>query len=262
MSFLQKLKTVIISTALCAGIGYASSYWLNPKWKIEAEITHPRLSELGNYYSLFSMYHLIKGKDNAENKVPEWIYQNFTEQLVSYNNLKQFWENTPYYKQKIGESPTSNAELLNDLIKNTHFQPLNDNTGKITLILNESEGAQALLSSLLENNNTLTRKVMYDDLILQWKNLFTQVKTATELNLGYIPYGGAVERQDWQGKLNMMKSVSPLDEQFTAYHFTKTPQPPEATGRNSWHGIGAGIGLLLGLCRFLFLRKQKTIDLS
>ncbi|OOF37757.1 hypothetical protein [Rodentibacter heidelbergensis] len=254
MSFLQKLKTLVISTALCGVIGYASSYWIKPQWQTEAEITQPTLTELGNYYSLFSMYHLIKGQDNAEDKVAELVYQHYTEQLVSYDNLKQFWENAPYYREKA----ENNAKNLNTLIQNTHFQPLNKHAGKITLTLNEPEEAQALLSSLLNHNNLLTRKVMYDQLILQWKNLFTQVKTAAELNLGNLPYGHVVERQDWQGKLNMMKSVSPLDEQFTAYHLTKTPQQPEAIGRDSWGAIGAGIGLLLGLCRFLFLRKQKN----
>ncbi|OOF62109.1 hypothetical protein [Rodentibacter sp. Ppn85] len=260
MSYLKTLKTLVISTALCGAIGYASSYWLNPEWKTEAEITHPTRSELGNYYSLLSMYQLMQGKNNADSNVPELVYQNFTEQLVSYNNLKDFWENSTYYKQKISENTVKNARLLNDLIKNTHFQPLSHNTGKITITLSELGESQALLSSLLDNNNSITRKVMYADLILQWKNLFTQVKTAAELNLGNISYGNNAAPQDWQGKLNMMKSVNPLDENFTAFHFTKNPQQPETKGRNSWGGIGAGIGLLLGLFAFLFRRKRKTID--
>ncbi|OOF38749.1 hypothetical protein BKK47_08415 [Rodentibacter mrazii] len=257
MSYLKTLKTLLISTALFGVIGYASSYWIKPEWKTEAEITHPTLSELGNYYALFSMYQLIQGKDNIESKIPELVYQNFTEQLVSYDNLKNFWENSTYYKQKISENTTKNAQLLDDLIKNTHFQPLSYNTGKITLTLDEAEEERTQLFSLLDNNNIIIRKVMYDDLILRWKNLFTQVKTAAELNLGNIPYGNSIERQDWQGKLNMMKSVNPLDDNFTAFHFTKSPQQPEEKGRYSWGGIGAGMGLLLGLFSLLFRRQRK-----
>ncbi|MCQ9121033.1 hypothetical protein BKG95_02730 [Rodentibacter pneumotropicus] len=258
MSYLKTLKTLLISTALFGVIGYASSYWIKPEWKTEAEITHPTLSELGNYFSLFSMYQLIQGKDNAESKISELVYQNFTEQLVSYDNLKNFWENSPYYKQKISEDTTKNTQLLDDLIKNTRFQPLSYNSGKIILTLNEAEESQTQLFSLLDNNNIITRKVMYDDLILRWKNLFTQVKTAAELNLSNIPYGSSIERQDWQGKLEMMKSVNPLDDNFTAFHFIKSPQQPEAKGRYSWGGIGAGIGLLLGLFSILFRRERKN----
>ncbi|MBF0751711.1 MULTISPECIES: hypothetical protein [unclassified Pasteurella] len=258
MSYLKTLKTLIISTALFSVIGYVSSYWIKPKWKTEAEITYPTLSQLGNYYSLFSMYHLMQGQDSIENKIPELVYQNFTEQLVAYNNLKQFWENSTYYKQKISEDVTENTQLLNDLIKNTHFQSISSNTGKITLTLDEARESQELLSSLLNHINIITQKERYDTLILQWKNLFTQVKTAAELNLGNIPYGNSVEHQDWQGKLNMMKSVNPLDENFTGFHFTKSPQPPEAIGRNSWGFISGGIGLLLGLFNLLFRRKRKN----
>ncbi|OOF78201.1 hypothetical protein BKG96_06520 [Rodentibacter caecimuris] len=260
MSYLKTLKTLVISTALCGAIGYASGYWLNAKWKTEAEITQPTLSELGNYYSLHSMYQLMQGKDTTDSKVTELVYQNFTKQLISYDNLKHFWENSSYYKQKISKNTTDNARLLNDLINNTHFQPISYNIGKITITLSEAGESQALLSSLLDNSNTITRQMMYADLILQWKNLFTQVKTAAELNLGNIPYGNSVERQDWQGKLNMMKSVNPLDENFTAFHFTKSPQQMEIRGPNSWGYLGAGIGLLLGLFVILFRCKRKAIN--
>ncbi|BFU59538.1 MULTISPECIES: LPS chain length-determining protein [Rodentibacter] len=253
----SKLKTFVISTALCGGIGYATSYWVHPIWKTEAEITQPALSQLGNYYSLSSMYHLMKSQDKADENIPNEVYQNFTEQLVSYDNLKNFWENSAYYQQKIAGDTKEKIPLLNELIEETHFQPINNKSGKITLRLNESEQLNTSLSSLINNANALTQKHLYDELIIQWKNLFTQVKTAAQFNLNN---SNSARNQDWQEKLNMMRSVSPLDEQFTAFHFIKSPQAPKPQGRKSWAIIGAGIGFLFGLFSIFFRRNPKTSE--
>ncbi|OOF59013.1 hypothetical protein [Rodentibacter myodis] len=256
----SKLKTLVISTALCGVIGYAISYGIHPKWKIEAEITRPTLSELGNYYGLFSMYHLMQGENKADDQIPTFVFQHFTEQLVSYDNVKDFWQHSDYYKQNSSAQNNNEKQdsLLADLIEGTQFRPMTAKSGKISLTLDDPTQLESLLTAFVEHTNNATQKQIYDELILQWKNLFTQVKTAAQLNLGNIYYGNTMGNQDWQGKLNMMKSVSPLDEKLTAFHFTKQPQHPAPQARLSWGGMGAGIGFLLGLVSFLFRRNEKN----
>ncbi|OOF66506.1 hypothetical protein [Rodentibacter caecimuris] len=261
MSYFQKkvsiLKTLFISSVLCGGISYSLSYWVNPIWKAEAEITHPVISDLGNYYSLFSMYYFIKGENEADNSVERFVYQKFIEQLTSYDNLKRFWLNSEYYKQKIIGDEREDRELLNKLVKTIHFKTINDKTGGVSIISDNPKQADELLSLFINDTNLVTKTVMYEELIIKWKNLFNQVKTAAQLNLGRIRQGDIIDSQDWQGKLNMMKSVSPLDEHFTAFHFIKSPQKIEVKARKSWGWIGSGVGFFIGLFGIAFFRRRK-----
>lgn len=256
MNLMREIKTVAISTALLGVTALGTSYFFYPIWQAEAEITHPTVSELGNYYGLFSMYALMKGDNLEENAAVRSAYQGFTAQLSAYDNLKDFWSNSEYYKQNItGDNHEDNA-LLNKLINNVHFETLNEERGIVRLLSENPKQAEALLSSLLNDINVRTRTAMYDELIVKWKNLFSQVKMAAQLNVGRIKLGNSVDNQDWQGKLNMMKSVSPLDEQFHAFHLIKSPikQP---YWRKTWGILGGGVGFLLGLGYVIARRFQN-----
>lgn len=91
----------------------------------------------------------------------------------------------------------------------------------VSLIAENAEEAQKLLADFIPLVNTQARDKLNADLIAKWKVLFQQIKTASELNIN-----GKQGSQDWAAKLQMMRSVQPLDNQLTAYRLVKSPSVP------------------------------------
>lgn len=114
--------------------------------------------------------------------------------------------------------------------------------------MNPNQAVQ-VLNAYLEINTAQSRKALNDDLIAKWKFLFQNVKQSADANLG----------ESWKGKLNLMRSVQPLDNALTPYNLVQKPtaatkaELPE--NLNQSLGIGGGIGLLLGLL-FAFARRK------
>lgn len=61
----RKLFATILVTAVGAGVGFAGAKFQPTQWQASAQFEQPRIAELGNYFSLFSTYHLISGDATA-----------------------------------------------------------------------------------------------------------------------------------------------------------------------------------------------------
>ncbi len=258
-SYPNKRIIFLFLTALLALGGYAGSYLVNPLWTAEAEIAPPTTDGLGNYSSLFSMYQLISGEPQQASKATDMVYQEFKRQLSAYDNIYAFWQSSEYYKQQLTGNHQADSALLLQLINRIHVaqetarEPL-----RISIALENPKQAAELLTAFIQQTNDTTRAVVYNELISQWKILFNQINTATQLNLGQTEQHS--DGQDWQGKLNMMKSVTALDNTLVAYRYTKTPSQPvdaDYPNRVLWAVIGAGIGIVLGLLIVLLTPAKR-----
>lgn len=255
---IQKPKTSILSTLLitalftAAGIGGAYLHADNqPKqWKATAKFEVPKVANLGNYFSLVSTYNLVqndgKADPNLEKNVTENAFADFKKQLTSADTRQQFLRENAIVKQiaEVHNKPLD--EVVNQLSDKLQFNEV-DNSLSLTLV-NPNQAVQ-VLNSYLEINTAQSRKALNDDLIAKWKFLFQNVKQSADANLG----------ESWKGKLNLMRSVQPLDNALTPYNLVQKPtaatkaELPE--NLNQSLGIGGGIGLLLGLL-FAFARRK------
>ncbi len=245
------LLITLLSTAVFAGAGYGASYLMKEQWTSDVSLEKPSTAELGNYYSLFSTYNLVNEK-KVDTEADMVVFNSFKQLATSYDHAKTFWENTDYYKQQLTDNPQHDSELLDKLIKKINLVENGSDKARLTLELENPKRANELLSSYMDYTNNLNKQSVYNDLIVKWKSLFDQVKSASEVNLD------SNGKQNWEAKLKMMRSVSGLDDNLSSYHFLKKPGQAALSGpdRLLWAGAGAGVGFILGLLISLFIRRK------
>lgn len=253
------LATIVLSVFLFAAIGYGGSYLVKPQWESEVEIDVPMTAGLGNYYTLFSMYQLVSGEKSDINAA-DVVYQELKRQLYAEDSLSRFWKNTEYYKQKMTGEQKEDTLLLNELIKKITISESTLGRIKVKLASENAKQAADFLTAFLEQVNLATRDVVYAELIVKWKNLFNQVNTAIQLNVPSIYPLQTNTGMDWQSKLNMMKSVSALDNNLTSFRFAKNlthAVESSIPNRGYLAACGGGVGLLIGLLISLYLRPTR-----
>ncbi|RPE90996.1 transporter [Frederiksenia canicola] len=234
MGFAKNTAKLTACIALGAAVGFGLAEIQTPQWRTTAQFDQPTVQELGNYYALASTYHLVSGEkiDQFDQWLSEKSYGEFKRNLTSPDVIKQF------LTEKMQPEQLINA-----------FQ-FDAKTQQLHLTLSHRETAKPLLDEFIQYANLRSRAALNGELISQWKVLFQQVKTAAETNLGAIQNGSHIAAQDWNGKLTLMKSVQPLDNQLIAYRLVQRPSvpvQPHSPIRNLWMMIGAASGLLLGL---------------
>lgn len=249
-SFLASLLITAIFTAAGVGGAYLHADNQPKQWKATAKLEAPKVADLGNYFSLFSTYNLVqndgKADPNLEKTVSESAFADFKKQLTSADSRQQFLRENTIVKQIAEVHNKSLDEVVNQLSEKLQFNEA-DNSLSLSLV-NPNQAVQ-VLNDFIEINTAQSRKSLNDDLIAKWKFLFQNVKQSADANLG----------ESWQGKLNLMRSVQPLDNKLTPYNLVQKPtastkaELPE--NLNESLGIGGGIGLLLGLL-FAFARRK------
>ncbi|MDU8924362.1 chain-length determining protein [Pasteurellaceae bacterium LIM206] len=241
----------VAATLLFGGAGFAGSLMVPPKWQSDSLIEAPTSAELGNYYSLFSTYHLV-AETKPQDSVNNSVYVGFRKLAASYDLAKAFWQATEYYKQKSTDDEQHDNALLDELTKTIQVSEQNGKT-RISLTLDNPKRAYELLGSYMDYVNNANKRAVYEELILQWKTLFNQVKTASEVNLA------ASGQQNWQGKLAMMKTVQPLDDKLQSFHFLKKPTVAVQAShdRLTYTAVGAGVGAVLGLILGFFFGRKR-----
>ncbi|SUB34019.1 putative lipopolysaccharide biosynthesis protein Wzz-like protein [[Pasteurella] mairii] len=230
--------------------GYAASYLVKPQWKVEVQLAPPTTNELGNYYSLFSMYQLVTEDKNEVFGASDIVYQELTRQFLSYDTLREFWQNNEYYKQKMTGDATEDRQLLDNLVRRVKVTLSNREIEKVSLELDNPKQTMDLMTALIDFVNMRTRNAVYGELIIRWKNVFNQVNSAVQLDVDNLATEQRVAISSWQGKLSMMKSVNALDNKLMAFRFMKAPDLPfESSSPNKiqWGISGAGVGFLVGL---------------
>ncbi|MFA9488109.1 MULTISPECIES: LPS chain length-determining protein [unclassified Mannheimia] len=245
-----RLLVLILFAAIGAGAGYGLSYTQSEKWKVTAQFEQPTIPDLGNYYSLLSTYHFLNSNSQeansqtAQQQASEQVYAEFKRNLTSADLLQAYLLQTEAVKLKAQVAKKSPAVVAAELVEQFRFEKdMATSADNVSLIAENAEEAQKLLADFIPLVNTQARDKLNADLIAKWKVLFQQIKSASELNIG------AKGNQDWAAKLQMMRSVQPLDNQLKAYRLVKSPAVPlksESPDRLFWLMIGALSGLLLG----------------
>lgn len=262
MKFIKGLIITICVGAVGALVGYGATYAMKEQWRVEVEIQPPKVEQLGNYYALDSMYQLISENKtaleaNAAQQVSEKVYQNFKQLFQSYDYLANFWKNSQFYQQRQTNIAERDEALLQQLIESTQFSAgdaSKNQPDRILLTLDNPKQALELMVLFVNDINNSNRKLVYQDLIVKWKTLFNQVNLAAQNE------NQPAQGMNWSAKLNMMKSVSPLDDHLLSFNVIKSPMQPKEPLQNPllWTAVGGAIGLLLGLLLALLFGKRKA----
>ncbi|WP_373778444.1 transporter [Glaesserella sp.] len=228
----------------------AAEEFQTPEWKSTAQFEAPKVVDLGNYYALYSTYQLVKGGSSQNSYLDEEVTQNsfieFKRNLTSPDVLQHFLVQNEWVKRIAAEQKQPVALVAQGLLARFQYD---ENRNSFSLTLTSPEESARLLSEFIQFVTLQTRAILNDELVAKWKILFQQVKQSAESNLGAIQQGGQIAQQDWNGKLNMMRSVQPLDNQLKPFRFIKSPKVPQKAeapeDQSLWAVIGGAIGLLL-----------------
>lgn len=261
-----RFLVLILFTAIGVGLGYGLSYSQPEKWKVTAQFEQPNVPDLGNYYSLLSTYHFLSSStpelsnQTVQKEAVEQVYEEFKRNLTSADLLQAYLVESEVVKLKAQVEKKSTAIVAAELVEQFSFQKdVATSADNLSLTLENAEDAQKLLTDFIPRVNTHAREKLNADLIAKWKVLFQQIKTASELNVG------AKGNQDWAAKLQMMRSVQPLDNQLKAYRLVKSPSVPlkaESPDRLFWLMIGALSGLLIGFVLSFAVRAKTNATLE
>lgn len=254
---------VVVLAGFGAVIGwFAPVHFIPAQWQAKAQFEAPKVVELGNYYSLFSTYQLLKGDSHSGNQfdqdLTQTVYQEFTRNLSSPDMLQQFLHQSPFVKKIAMSENNPTAVVAQRVAEQIKFDP---SQNQLSATLTNPDQANGLLIDLIGFTTQQTRAMLNAELVAKWKILFQQVKQSAEMNLGAIQQGNQIAQQDWSGKLRLMRSVQPLDNELMPYRFVKSPsvpqQPEVPAERPLWTAIGGGIGLLCGFLISLFIRPTR-----
>ncbi|AHG72364.1 Lipopolysaccharide chain length determinant protein [Mannheimia sp. USDA-ARS-USMARC-1261] len=261
-----RFLVLILFAAIGGGAGYGLSYSQPEKWKVTAQFEQPNVPDLGNYYSLLSTYHFLSSStpelsnQTVQKEAVEQVYEEFKRNLTSADLLQAYLVESEVVKLKAQVEKKSTAIVAAELVEQFSFQKdVATSADNLSLTLENAEDAQKLLTDFIPLVNTQARERLNADLIAKWKVLFQQIKTASELNVG------AKGNQDWAAKLQMMRSVQPLDNQLKAYRLVKSPSVPlkaESPDRLFWLMIGALSGLLIGFVLSFAVRAKTNATLE
>lgn len=261
-----RFLVLILFAAIGGGAGYGLSYTQPEKWQVTAQFEQPSIPDLGNYYSLLSTYRFLSSNtpelssQASQKDAVEQAYEEFKRNLNSADLLQAYLLENEVVKLKAQVEKKSTAIVAAELVEQFSFQKdVTTSADNLSLTLENAEDAQKLLTDFIPLVNTQAREKLNADLIAKWKVLFQQIKTASELNVG------AKGNQDWAAKLQMMRSVQPLDNQLKAYRLVKSPAVPleaESPDRLFWLMIGALGGLLIGFMLSFAVRAKTNVALE
>ncbi|WGE89211.1 transporter [Actinobacillus arthritidis] len=271
---LRYLLTLIITTAIGGGIGFGLSFAQKSTWTATAQFEQPSVSELGNYYTLFSTYSFLNGGDSvsyrvvkdekgalvlapesgakAEEKVKTESYDVFKRTLRSPDVLTAFLAQTETVKLKAQLENKPTAIIAQNLAQQFVFQDIAKSQPfeQLSVTSENPEDANKLLSDFIAFASQQAKQTLNAELIAKWKVLFQQIKNVAEIKLGATQQGNQIAMQDWNGKLNLMRSVQPLDDKLVPFKFVKSPSVPlmpSSPAQALWIMIGALVGLLCGM---------------
>lgn len=261
--FATVVKNLLLLTA-CVGMGTGAGWGLaeiqKTQWRSEAQFEQPMSIDLGNYYALASTYALLQGATGevVDKTIREQSFTEFKHNLASTDAQALFLSQSPIVQKRAELRRLPVPLVVQDFVAQFQFDR---NANRISLTLDDPEIARQLLTDFIAFSTLRTRSILNADLVEKWKVLFQQVKSAAENNLGAIQLGSQVAQQDWNGKLNLMKSVQPLDDKLVAYRLVESPstaQKPHSPDKWFWAAIGAVSGLIIGLFSISLFRVRRN----
>lgn len=249
-SLFSNLLILVFFSVLGAAIGWLHLSTQPPQWPVTARFEAPQAVELGNFYALKQTYQQLQNDDplppNAEHAISAEVFEEFKRQITPLDARLAFLSNNETVRQIAAVNYQPVGVVARQLAETLQFDPT---TNTLSFQLINPEQAAAILNDFIQARVLTTREHLNGVLIQQWKALFQQVKQAAEANLG----------EQWQVKLNQMRSVQPLDDQLVPYHLVQKPiasaKPALPEQLTAFLAICAGIGALLGLCVIALRRK-------
>lgn len=249
--FFRSLFLLILFVAIGGGIGWGIATTQPVQWKATAKFEPPKVVNLGNYYDLASTYLLLQGSSVSLESVDKILgdesYSEFKRSLASSDILQQFLLQNERVNKLAKDHRASIEAMAQELMSKFQFK---EKENSVSFLFDDAELAFQILNDYVQFVTVQTRSVLNGELIAKWRVLFQQVKLASETNLGAIQQGSQVAQQDWSGKLTLMRSVQPLDNQLVPYRFVQSPMMPSSPyspDKLLWAMIGALGGLLFGL---------------
>lgn len=237
----RKRLSLLLLTLTGLGVGIGGATMQPPQWQTRAELVKPNVSNLGNYFSLFSTYHLVSGDPEAvnvakmEQRAINLAYDELKKQVKSPEVLTAFLNTTEQVKNQVAFEQLTAQQAVENLEK--QFQFTQGDTLAIQFTAQDARTSRQLFGDYVQHLNAQTRQQLNRELITKWKILFDQIKGAADAKLDVT----------WENKLKLMNSVQRLDNNLAAFQFTANPttemQPKPYL---LWGIIGALLGALLG----------------
>lgn len=244
--FFRSLFILSVSILIGLGTGWGTSKLQTEQWKATASFEAPNVQQLGNYYALSTTYAFLQGENNKS--VEEQVFREFMRHLGSQATLQEFLSQHEYVKKYASDHKQLVEAVLPEFIQS--FQLNSKYNSQINVIWKNADIAKTLLSDYIIFVASKSKDILNGELITKWKVLFQQVKVATENQLGPILQGSQIAQQDWNGKLNLMKAVQPLDNSLLPFRLQQSATvlpTPVYSNQHIWIIAGGLFGFILGL---------------
>lgn len=251
LRILSMIFMLLIGSAVGAYLAY-----IQPQHKVfTTTLEPPRVSDLNNYFSLFTTYRLVNDESKmTDQQVSDMVYQEFIKQLSSPELLKGYLQEQTLVQNLAHYNDIELTQQVEQFAQAFQFNPQSQATQlTFTSPINNPTLAIELMQGIVQKANQQAKQELYADLVHKWKVLFQQVKLAADNNLA----------ESWKGKLQIMLSVQPLDDKLVSYRYLQSPSLQGSSLKQTMIkniAIGAAVGLLLGLLLSLAVVRKPSGD--
>lgn len=248
--FLRSTFLILVGTLLGLALGWFSATLQTAQWEATVKLDKPNVQQLGNYYALSSTYDLIKGENNRN--IVDHVFNEFTLTITSPETLKEFLNQNDKVKKYASDQKQLVEAVLPEFIQAFQLNKF-EITKEIHIQWSNPDIAKSLLTDYILFTIPKTQATLNSELVTKWKVLFQQVQLAVEKQLGPTHQAS----QDWNGKLNLMKAVQPLDEKILPFRLQKSTtlaSKPIYLNQHIWSICGGFLGFLFALGLISFVR--------
>lgn len=197
-------KVWIIGLAiLFASIALGYSYIVKQEWVSSSVTTKPSITLLKNYYQQKNFLQSLDKENSAQpiESIPTEVYQEFTQQLGSYDARREFWQQSDYFLSRTENDAKADAALLEEFINNIVFIPSDLKNPFDTLQLTAETAQEA--KSLLDSYITFVAADVVADLNNEISVLWNEKKKQLEIEN---------TQQEVAGKANYSKDILLLEK--------------------------------------------------
>ncbi|GAB7211323.1 hypothetical protein OS31_28310 [Dickeya oryzae] len=117
---------IVGSAALLALLALVYSWLAQPVWRATAVTDKPAVAMLSTF---FEQQQWLRSLDASSTVVPDGstivadAYTEFTLQAAAYDTRREFWLQSPYYRERRKDDSKADAVLLDTLINDIQFIP-------------------------------------------------------------------------------------------------------------------------------------------
>lgn len=118
---------IIGMAALFGAMALIYSYLVKEEWSVVAITNKPMVDMLGDFYPRQQFLRNVEAKNSEAAIVPslsiaDQVYQEFLQQLASYDTRREFWLESDYYLDRKENNSQTDGVLLDELISNITTQ--------------------------------------------------------------------------------------------------------------------------------------------